>query len=227
MYEERLPLYVDILGWTTAIRERGEDPLLLKAVQRVHIHAETHNERYRQELLSRGGKGERIFKMPLQVHFAAFSDHFVYSMPEAFGPRIITVASKLVLDLLRMGWLTRGAIVVGKLHHKDNAIFGPALLEAVCSEETKAIFPRVLISDEVIRRLEDWKLDPDEKIFLVDQLGSVVANPFAIPFRPAPEYAKELVESFVRLNFGFDEIRPLLDREFIAHRHAGKIEASR
>lgn len=55
MYQQRLLLYVDILGWTAALR-KPYDPRLLKAVELVHVPAGIHNERYRQECLSQDGE---------------------------------------------------------------------------------------------------------------------------------------------------------------------------
>jgi hypothetical protein len=220
MYEQRLLLYVDILGWTTAVKENGEDPRLLKAVERIHIHAEEHNERHRQDIRDRAAKsGGKLQLLPMffEVQFGAFSDHFVYSMPVGFGPRIVTTASKLVLDLLRMGWLTRGAIVLGPLHHKDNIIFGPALLEAVETEARHSIYPRILISDATLKEFDEWEDDPRYKVMIRDQYGRYVVNPFAIPFVATGPNGEEAMKSFVTGNFGFHEIKPLLAAEVEKH----------
>ena len=46
----------------------------------------------------------------------------------------------------------RGAIYIGNLHHEKN-IWGEALVHAVEIEETKSVYPRVLIRDEDFNRL--------------------------------------------------------------------------
>jgi hypothetical protein len=224
MYEQRFLLYVDILGWTTAVKEGGGNPRLLKAVERIHIHAEEHNERHRQDIRDRAAKeGHQLFPMFFEVQFGAFSDHFVYSMPVEFGPRIVTTASKLVVDLLRMGWLTRGAIVLGPLYHRDNVIFGPALLEAVDIEAHHSIYPRILISDAALKEFDEWESDPRYKDMIKDQFGRVVVNPFALPFEVTDEsMRKAMMDSFVNMNFGFHEIKPLLAAEVEKHTKADR-----
>ncbi len=87
-------------------RENGEDPRLLEAVKLIHLHAEGYSEQHKQAIRDRAAMSEGKFKLfPafFEVQFGAFSDHFVYSMPVGFGPRIVTTASNLILGLLRMG----------------------------------------------------------------------------------------------------------------------------
>lgn len=91
--------------------------------------------------------------MALEVQFGAFSDHFVFSMPASFGGRIFSAASKLIISLLRAGYLIRGAVVLGLLYHSDNVIFGPALLTAVEMEERESFYPRILVSDSAVASL--------------------------------------------------------------------------
>lgn len=186
----------------------------------IHIYAEEHNEGHRQDLrvgVAKSGGKLQLLPMFFEVQFGAFSDHFVYSMPVGFGPRIATTASKFVLDLLRMGWLTRGAIVLGPLHHKDNIIFGPPLLEAVEMEARHSIYPRILISDATLRELGEWADDPRYKVMIRDQFGRFVVNPFAIPFVASGPDGEETMRSFITNNFGFQEIKPLLAAEIEKH----------
>jgi len=223
MYQQRLLLYVDILGWSAAVSNNGEDPRLLKAVELIHAHAAARNERVRQDYIARAEEeGIELSPMYLEVQFGAFSDHFVYSLPVEFGLRIVTTASKLVVDLLRLGWLTRGAIVLGPLHHIDNVIFGPALLEAVEMEERQAVYPRILVSNAALRAFSDCQSDPREKSMIKDQFGRVVVNPFALGFEATGPHAQEILESFVTQNFHFSEIKALLAAEVEKHTSADR-----
>ena len=76
-------------------------------------------------------------------------------MPWDFGGRIFTAGIRLIVDLLHMGFLTRGAIVVGDLYHRDNIIFGPALVEAHTIESREAFYPRVIVSRTALEDLAD------------------------------------------------------------------------
>jgi hypothetical protein len=144
VYQERLLLYADVLGWSAEIR-CGDGSKLLSVVRDIHKHAESHNQRAPEELISKEAKGRlSINPMALEVQFGAFSDHFVFSVPDWFEGRILTKASQLMIDLLRAKFLTRGAVVVGSLYLRDNVIFGPALPSAVEIEKNEAIHPRIL-----------------------------------------------------------------------------------
>jgi hypothetical protein len=227
VYQQRLLLYCDILGWSAEI-STGDPSRLLTAVECIHSRAEEYNEQERQKLLAQDGEivqtemGQdraQINRGWLQIQYGAFSDHFVFSLPESFGSRILSTASKLIIELLRIGFLVRGAIVLGPLHHRDNVVFGPALLQAVNIEENEAFYPRILVTDAVVDHCSKLPHDPRHKSMLLDRAGRWVVNPFAMPF-DGPD---EAIESFVSLNFFFPEIRPLIEQQIDnlekAHRH--------
>lgn len=233
VYQERLLLYADILGWSAEI-ERGDGSKPLAAVQDIHGRAEDLNERAREELRAQEGKIIQtdlgpmrvgsINRMALEVQFGAFSDHFVFSLPASFGSRILGIASKLIVDLLRAGFLTRGAVVLGPLHHRDNVIFGPALLKAVEIEEREAFYPRILVSDDVVNHCSKLLHNPRDKTMIKDQTGRFVINPFAMPF-DGPD---EMIASFVQLNFFLPEIKSMINGRIVnlegdgRHGHAEK-----
>jgi hypothetical protein len=217
IYQERLLLYCDILGWSAEIKA-GESSKLLAAVEKIHQRAEAHNERERETLLAQDGKtiqtelGPRraiVNHSALEVQYGAFSDHFVFSLPASFGSRILNIASQLIIELLRTGFLVRGAVAVGSLYHKDNITFGPALLEAVKIEEVEAFYPRILVSDTVIDHCSKLPNDPRHKAMITDQTGRLVINPFAMPF-DGPD---DMIKSFVELNFFLPEIKTMLEQQ--------------
>jgi hypothetical protein len=203
-YDDRLLLYVDILGWKNAIVSNKVEALIT-AAELIHRQAETHNERFRRELLERDGKDIKVFPMALQVQFGAFSDHFVFSMPETFGGRILTIASNLIIGLLRMGFLTRGCVVRGPLFHRDNIVFGKALLEAVATEENECFYPRILVSPSAADCCTHLLNDPRYQPMILDQTGRKVVNAFAIAGTgPA-------IDSVISLNYFPREIRELIE----------------
>jgi hypothetical protein len=224
VYQERLLLYADVLGWSTEI-QCGDGSRFLSVVRGIHKHAESHNQSAREELISKEGEGRiRVNPMALEVQFGAFSDHFVFSVPDWFGGRILTKASQLMIDLLRAEFLIRGAVVLGPLYHCDNVVFGPALLEAVEIEENEVFYPRILISDAVVDHCSRLGHDLQDRLMITDQTGRLVINPFAVPF-DGPD---EAIESVARLNFFLPEIQSIIDRKIIRlenegrHRHAEK-----
>lgn len=207
-YEKRLLLHVDILGWSEHILAGGGH-VLLDVLSRVHADTEVHNERFREEL-QRRAKTERIVVNPifLGVQCGAFSDHFSLSMPEDFGGRIFTAGIKLIVDLLHKGFLTRGAIVLGDLYHRDNVIFGPALLSAHKIESKEAFYPRIVVSQEVI----DFLDEEEDGLVIADETGRKVLNPFWLGFSvDNPENEPAAIAEFERLNQHLTGVRAIIE----------------
>ncbi len=221
VYESRWLLYVDILGWRDLIAA-GVDAKLLEIVERIHVVAEGSNENVRQQYLARDGKFEewipgvagsvKINPLFLQHQFGAFSDHFVFSMPATYGPWFLNSASKLVIDLLHAGVLTRGAAVLGDLFHRDNVIFGPALVEAAEIEVREAIYPRILLSPTVIKEWDNTESVRGSTLVIEDMLGRRIVNPFSLPFSGG----ETVLDSFVDLNYHLREIRATIEQEIAA-----------
>lgn len=218
VYEKRWLLYVDILGWREHIAA-GVSARLLQILERIHVIAEEHNARTRQEHVARDGQYEdwgdgirgkvSVNPLYLQYQFGAFSDHFVFSMPHTYGLWFIQSASKLVIDLLHAGFLTRGAAVLGDLFHRDNVIVGPALVEAADMEAREAIYPRILLSPAVIREWGNAKSMRGSTLVIEDMLGRLIVNPFSLPFAGG----EAIMDSFVDLNLHLREIRATIDEQ--------------
>jgi hypothetical protein len=79
-----------------------------------------------------------------------FSDCIVLSERGAMVAPLMVAVSRLTMALLQVDILVRGGIAIGKLHHDDAVVFGPALIEAYQLERTCAKYPRVLLSDRAL-----------------------------------------------------------------------------
>lgn len=232
IYQKRLLLYADILGWTAEIKS-GDQTKLLSAVNIIHARAKELNEQERERWRTMEGKVIQtdlgpgqvswVNPMALEVQFGAFSDHFLYSLPASFGSRIYSAARELIVDLLKLGFLVRGAVTYGDLYHQDNVVFGPALLEAVDIEEQEAFYPRILISEGA--RIHCAKSPGDEryKIVIHDQMGRNVINPFALPFTHSSD---EMVLSTARQFFPLDQIKSTVDAQIAALEKADQHRAA-
>jgi hypothetical protein len=77
----------------------------------------------------------------------SFSDCSVLS--ETISPKALQYllyrVSQFALDLLANGFLLRGAIAKGLLHHSETAVFGPAFLTAYDLERNTAKYPRIIV----------------------------------------------------------------------------------
>lgn len=152
-YEDRLVLFVDILGFKKIIEHSASDPSeikrVIKAIQRL------------KEI----GSGD-LFE---SKQVTQFSDCLVasYRVDErsAVFEMIVEVGFALV-ELVEMGFLLRGGISVGKLIHDEDLVFGPALVRAYELESKVAINPRVVVGSEVLgyaRKFPAEHHDPHEE----------------------------------------------------------------
>lgn len=149
-YEERIIAFIDILGFKNLVY----DPKLIKAFSVVFNHA---NRNLMQNDLSMAG-----------VQSTSISDSIVISIKaneeDAFK-KLLQLIYAEVVGLLKLGIILRGAIAVGDLYHRNNIVFGPALVNAYEYEKENAIYPRIIVDSGVLNRcLNLCKSDMDCKI---------------------------------------------------------------
>jgi hypothetical protein len=141
MYERRVVLFLDILGFKKLIEEQRED-LILSALE----IPTSLKERY-------------PFDGKTEMQMSAFSDSIVVSevvKDDHIGViRMVNYASHLWWRFFEKGVLTRGGISVGNVHHKNGILFGPAMNEAYELESQLAIYPRIVLSKDVQKTLLD------------------------------------------------------------------------
>ena len=155
--------------------------------------------------------------MWLDVQFGAFSDNIVISMPSSFGARITQQVSPLIRTLLRKGFLLRGAITIGDLYHKDSAVFGGPLVEAVALEKA-TMHPRIAIHEKAINEINTIGYDCRDICIVRDQCGEFVVNPFSIPIDGPDDF----INSFIESNFHFREIKAVISHQIKDLRAAGR-----
>ena len=152
-YEDRLCLFIDILGFKNHVEESvkpadkdaktGHRPF---TVARLHRALSVIDRAMAHEL---DGIGDS-FKTTKRV--TQFSDSVVASYRVDEKSALFDMLYDIYLlqvELISHGIFIRGAITIGKLHHDDKLVFGPALVEAAELEKL-AMYPRVILSQEVI-----------------------------------------------------------------------------
>jgi len=190
-YKTSFLAYVDVLGWKRIVEQIGTDFDRLDDILRVY-----------STLASHAGEDSWIRTLGAEMpalsppHHLVASDTIILSVPDD-GHALFSLVlrcGKICADLLRLGFLTRGAIVRGKLYHQGQVIFGEALTAAYLQEQRSARYPRVLVSPEVIARLEDggplkgpWAKSTYGNWFRRDQDGFCRLNLFANLFIPSDE----------------------------------------
>ena len=143
-YENRLVAFIDILGFSNLIQisenEPGRVPWLINILNAIKSN-EGIKERFGEDL-------------DVRMEFTAFSDCFVLSsrIPEDPVNTALYQIALICFLLLRSGLFARGAIVEGHLFHRNNIVFGPGMLDAYTKEQKEAIYPRVIVSSNIIKR---------------------------------------------------------------------------
>ncbi|CDN06618.1 MULTISPECIES: hypothetical protein [Klebsiella] len=139
--------FIDILGFKNIVEEEKLnqfDKGLLKNLYECHISCED------------------IFK-DFNIDLVQFSDSIVIS--KAFSKDSFEEFAKAVslyqILLLKNGFLCRGGIALNKHYSKSGFIFSPALIEAYKVESEKAIYPRIVISEDLIDFLYPSKVMPN------------------------------------------------------------------
>jgi hypothetical protein len=149
-YEERVLAYIDILRFKNAvnntIKEDGNDNF--HEIQRIDniLNELQWQSKYKDYLISNefpiGSKVTTQFSDSIIISYLKTENIGIY--------RILLDIYFLCITAMQNGFLFRGAVVNGKVIHTKEKIFGPAYLKAYEMEQKKAIFPRVIIDDDVI-----------------------------------------------------------------------------
>jgi len=150
-YEERLCLFLDILGFKNHVDESAKD---VEKGSKTTYRPMTVGRLYgalkeidKAMKFSMDISGEESSKVITQ-----FSDSIVVSYKLSEASALFDMLYDIYLlqiNLIQRGILVRGSITSGQLIHDDRLVFGPALNEAVEFEKL-AMYPRVILSQEII-----------------------------------------------------------------------------
>jgi hypothetical protein len=144
-YESRFVLFADILGWTVHVRtstRRMEDAqklgLALNLLKQQASMVDWMNEH--------SGDSE----WPGCPRLSYFSDCLLASASVDFRGRewLISLLNFLSTTLLQQGFVLRGGLTFGLIHHTESFVFGPAMLRAYELEQS-AKYPRIVLEGEL------------------------------------------------------------------------------
>jgi hypothetical protein len=152
-YEERLCLFLDILGFKAKIDDSARDPSKtpksserLMTAPRIHGALSAISSAMNPSISSLNPK----LKSSKQV--SQFSDSIVVSYRLDERGVVFDMLYDIYLlqiQMVQRGFLVRGAITIGKLFHDKNIVFGPALVEAAELEKL-AMYPRVILGQDIV-----------------------------------------------------------------------------
>ena len=161
MYEDRVLVYMDCLGFSDAIKNT-----IVNGVE---------NEDETKKIASFFGDAEKMLGSQPSYpgdtskagrHAHHFSDSMVISYPKTADGvfRIVVEVLFLALAALKKGFLLRGAIVCDKLYHTETQIFGPALVKAYQMETRLAVYPQIILDDAILGIAQEYPQEfPSER----------------------------------------------------------------
>jgi len=161
MYEDRILAFLDILGFSefigTTIKDNKEDESKTKMIDNFFEETqEMINKKYHSENILSNTKSASHFSDSIVISYLVTEESGVF--------HLLADVLFLCVTALQKNFLLRGTIVQGKLYHKENRIFGPALITAAKMEKNMAIFPRIIFDDTILKIAEDFPAKwPSEK----------------------------------------------------------------
>lgn len=121
-----------------------------------------------------------------EFQYIFFSDTIVISLPlhrSINGSNLSSLEAILWLlvqthiHLIPKGIVFRGALHIGSIYDEDVYIFGSGFQEVFDLEKSDAVYPIVIVSDELIEHIENNKSDDDVYLFNSDK-GHYISNLF-------------------------------------------------
>ena len=120
--------------------------------------------------------GGWVFPGEEGIYIKIFSDNILLAMElkdndeqrEDKMAMLFNTVANIYNEILRYGYLMRGAIVEGEFFHNDIIVYGKGLVEAVQLEENVAKYPRIIVKTKV-NEANSWYYlmkDSDGEAFL-------------------------------------------------------------
>ncbi len=148
-YEKRIVLFMDILGFKQLVTASQNDVQQVSSIRHILKYINIRVKKFPQFFPS--------------AVISQFSDSLVISFK--YGKRGISLSllqslQQLQKDLItKYNLIVRGGMTIGNLYHTKKFIFGPAMNEAYKLESDIAIYPRIILSEELKKHIADF---PDE-----------------------------------------------------------------
>lgn len=166
-YEKRIVAFIDILGFKQMVIDSekiGNEKKIQSIDNALEYFKRFKDKTYKytelidveEDAQKKGVENFRIHEL-LEINY--FSDSIIISVKvedekinEIFSTFIVYIATLGNL-LIKNGILIRGGMDIGNLVHQKGKIFGNALIKAYTLESTIAIYPRIILSKNLLQKL--------------------------------------------------------------------------
>lgn len=156
VYEERVLAFVDIIGFRDMVTKSENNNALQEKISQamdiIHDYKALNDKGFGGEDAEKAQNGG-LRSLGIQV--TTFSDSAIISYPLSYDGALFYLILDLIhmqMNLLWLGILMRGAITIGKAHHDTYNAFGPAMVKAYEMENKSAIYPRIILRPEDLKK---------------------------------------------------------------------------
>ena len=183
LYIKSFCAYIDILGFSEKIKQQ-DLKFFSKYLKMLDKELKYINQRH-----SSFHTKDKRFELKI------FTDNFVFGHPwhdesgEVELGIIFDVLSHIQLTFAKSNIFIRGAISVSNLYMDENIVLGPAIVESYELETKKAQYPRIILSDDVVKIVKKHikyygnnKSAPQNMEYLIDIDGVYFINYLFILF---------------------------------------------
>jgi hypothetical protein len=164
-YENRLIAFIDILGFKEIVKQSETDSTKVEFIYSVleYLKDWEVSKSWGLQLIEieedAQKRGIENFDIRGKINSTSFSDSIVVSVK--VDDDINEMTSTLIVNLayigsilLEKGILFRGGLTVGNVIHNENGtVFGQGLIDAYKLESSSAKYPRIILSDKLIKHL--------------------------------------------------------------------------
>jgi len=188
IYKKQIVAFIDLLGFTEVLRDEEKAEKILDALKKI----KSGETKTASSIIELDGQITNIYMKPT---ITAFSDNVVISFPEneLKAPaswrhatiEILNVIQMIAVFAIQEGFLLRGGMTIGNLHHEDGIVLGNAHIDAYYLESKVAIYPRIVASRELIKcfkadgsggTYECFQQDSSDGMFYLDYLPAIRNN---------------------------------------------------
>ena len=164
-YEERLVAFIDILGFKEIVKQSEKEPSKVELLYSVLNYLKNWEISKNWDLKlveieeDAQKRGVENFDIRGKTNSTSFSDSIVVSVK--VDNNLNEMASTLIVNLANIGAilfeqgiLFRGGLTIGNIIHNENGtVFGQGLIDAYKLESSFAKYPRIILSDKLISKL--------------------------------------------------------------------------
>jgi hypothetical protein len=210
-YEQRLVIFIDILGFKNLITQSKEDETVLKNILRA---LQTFNEfrDFNTDLKEFSEEFSDSTIIDDSREITNFSDSIVISFKIEGIKTLEFVINRLLnimVDLLEYNVILRGGIAIGDMIHTEDIVFGPAFIDAYSLENEVASFPRIIFSKEIVKKYNIYSLggikEDDDEYYYLDYFNLYDFNYFG------GDPSSDIIKHFNPLRIITSEVSSLFD----------------